>query len=674
MPNALRIGLLGPLHLQDTTGRVVPVGGRQLRVLLTLLALNAGRVVPAASMAEQIWPDDPPGKPGNALQTLVSRLRAELRQAGLDQVIESHPSGYRLVAGPEAIDAMVFETLAVQGRRALEAGDAEAAARVLRDALLLWRGEPLADAAGCDFADVASARLSELRSSVLADRIEADLALGEGAGLVGELRVLAETDPELRTARQRRWLRELIAEQDNLHAALHWAIAARDADTALRFVRALGWYWMLRGQPGEPDVLAREVLVLEPAEHSPRIAEARAVCALTAVGSVWEMDQVQPVLVSALADLAELSPNVPTTHPIAAMGEPVLALYDRDPGRAFAVFDRYATSPDPWLRAMVPLMRGMLGSLLGQLEQTESLCQEFLAAFRALGELWGTAVVLVQLAEFAEIRADYLTGIAAIDEAASLARELGAWGDLAHISGRIASIRLRMGDLERARADLERAEHDESDRGGSHDSAVWLGLVRAEMLWREGDSAAAVAQCSKALAWLDGRQSSWWYGFRALIQARLAMIVLAEGDENRCREVLADALRVATEWVESPAIAAVIDAIAVLAQHRPPPALPAPPAPPIPPQAPLPPLEASLAGATLAATLLGCGHAIRGCFNEGSLDAPVARAAARAVLGEVGFDAAYDRGRALARADALTLAANTVAAVGSSRADGRAAS
>ena len=62
MPNALRIGLLGPLHLQDTTGRVVPVGGRQLRVLLTLLALNAGRVVPAASMAEQIWPDDPSGQ------------------------------------------------------------------------------------------------------------------------------------------------------------------------------------------------------------------------------------------------------------------------------------------------------------------------------------------------------------------------------------------------------------------------------------------------------------------------------------------------------------------------------------------------------------------------------------------------------------------------------------
>jgi hypothetical protein len=31
----------------DTSGRVVLVGGRQLRVLFTLLALDAGRVVPA---------------------------------------------------------------------------------------------------------------------------------------------------------------------------------------------------------------------------------------------------------------------------------------------------------------------------------------------------------------------------------------------------------------------------------------------------------------------------------------------------------------------------------------------------------------------------------------------------------------------------------------------------
>src|SRR5438034_59985 len=123
MPNALGIGLLGPLQVRDETGSLVHVGGRQLRVLLTLLALNAGRVVPVGSLAGELWPDDPPGNPGNALQTLVSRLRAELRQAGAADVIESHPSGYRLAVPPGAVDVMAFEELAAQGCRAPGRGD-----------------------------------------------------------------------------------------------------------------------------------------------------------------------------------------------------------------------------------------------------------------------------------------------------------------------------------------------------------------------------------------------------------------------------------------------------------------------------------------------------------------------------------------------------------------------
>ena len=90
---------------------------------------------------------------------------------------------------------VAFEALAARGRRALAGGDAGEAARVLRDPLLAWRGQPLADAAGCDFPVAAAAKLTEPRSSALADRIEADLALGERANLVGELRVLLAADP-----------------------------------------------------------------------------------------------------------------------------------------------------------------------------------------------------------------------------------------------------------------------------------------------------------------------------------------------------------------------------------------------------------------------------------------------------------------------------------------------
>ena len=87
MPNAVRVGLLGPLQVPDETGRPVHVGGRQLRILLTLLALNAGRVVPVGSLAGQIWPDEPPGNPGNALQTLVSRPRLATRSTPSSAIV-----------------------------------------------------------------------------------------------------------------------------------------------------------------------------------------------------------------------------------------------------------------------------------------------------------------------------------------------------------------------------------------------------------------------------------------------------------------------------------------------------------------------------------------------------------------------------------------------------------
>ena len=455
---------------------------------------------------------------------------------------------------------------------------------------------------------------------------------------------LAETaDPRLRAAGQGRWLRELAAEQDNLHAALRWAITRRDADTALRFIRALGWYWVLRGQPGEPEALARDVLELEPTERSLRMAEARMVCAMTASGPSWEIDTVQPVLAAAVADFAELAHGEIPSNPVAAMGEPMLALSERDPERALAVFDRYMTSPDPWMQAAVPLLRSTFGRMLGRIDLAESECRASLTAFRALGESWGAASVLIQLAELAQLRADYATAIAALEEAGSYGQELGAWGDLTYLDGMLAAVRLRTGDLERARADLERAEHAQSERSaGLSDVGAWLALVRAELHWREGDMAEAARSCAKILAWLDQKQSSWWDGNRAQVQARLAMVVLREGDQRRCGEVLAAALGTAADWLERPALAAVIDAIAVFA------------------------LQADWAAgsreqAVLAATLLGAAHTIRGAFDEGSLDAPAARDAARGLLGPAAFQDAYECGRAAGRDEALTLARGAVA-------------
>src|SRR6202012_5951989 len=103
----------------------------------------------------------------------------------------------------------------------------------------------------------------------------------------------AETaDPLLPPAQQRPWHRALTAEQDNINAALRWAIARRDAATALRFVRALGFYWTQRGR-GEGDALAREVAALEPPDDSLLMTEARVACAVMAVSATLNLEEVR---------------------------------------------------------------------------------------------------------------------------------------------------------------------------------------------------------------------------------------------------------------------------------------------------------------------------------------------------------------------------------------------
>ena len=53
----MRIGVLGSLTVCDEAGRPVEVGGQLVRKLLLVLALDAGRIVPAYSLIERLWDD-----------------------------------------------------------------------------------------------------------------------------------------------------------------------------------------------------------------------------------------------------------------------------------------------------------------------------------------------------------------------------------------------------------------------------------------------------------------------------------------------------------------------------------------------------------------------------------------------------------------------------------------
>jgi DNA-binding SARP family transcriptional activator len=188
--------MLGPLEVRADSGCVLKIGGARLRALLILLALQPGQLVTTARLTDGLWGEQLPADAGNALQALVSRLR----RAVPDAVIAARPAGYQLKLAPESVDVTRFERLAAAGRAELRADPARAAA-TLREALALWRGPALADVADAEFAQVAIARLDELRLAALQDRIGADLRAGAelragvSAPLIAELEGLVVAYP-----------------------------------------------------------------------------------------------------------------------------------------------------------------------------------------------------------------------------------------------------------------------------------------------------------------------------------------------------------------------------------------------------------------------------------------------------------------------------------------------
>jgi predicted ATPase/DNA-binding SARP family transcriptional activator len=190
----VRIALLGSFEARDDAGQSVEIPGKRLRALLIRLALDQGHLVTAETLVDAVWGDEPPAGAGNALHSLVSRLRRALPPDD-GTTVESLPAGYRLSAAAEATDVAQFERLAAEGRACRDAGDAGTAARRFAGALALWRGAPLAGLAAVPFAGATIARLTELRLRTVADQAELALASGQGGELAAGLQQLTLEHP-----------------------------------------------------------------------------------------------------------------------------------------------------------------------------------------------------------------------------------------------------------------------------------------------------------------------------------------------------------------------------------------------------------------------------------------------------------------------------------------------
>ncbi|GAB7184516.1 AfsR/SARP family transcriptional regulator [Kitasatospora sp. Ki12] len=198
----MEIRVLGALDVRVCGESVVPSAPKP-RQVLGLLALRADQVVSAGVLADELWSGRPPRSARTTVQTYVLQLRdlidralarvgAEAGVSCAKDVLVTSPGGYMLNSGGGLTDVREFERLAGMGYRAIDGEDHPLAARMLGEALALWRGPAFADVPVGGQLAVEAKRLEETRLCALDQRIDVDLRLGRHRVLLAELTVLVD--------------------------------------------------------------------------------------------------------------------------------------------------------------------------------------------------------------------------------------------------------------------------------------------------------------------------------------------------------------------------------------------------------------------------------------------------------------------------------------------------
>ena len=199
---SVAFGLLGPAAAWRD-GSEIELGSPQQRALFALLLLHRNQVVSTDRMLDVLWPSRPPPNAVPVLRTYVSRLRA----GPLAPSLLTRRHGYELRAAPGVVDAERLEGLVATARGRLETGDPSAAETLLREALRLVRGRPLAELAEDRLAAGERERLEELCGAATEELVEAHLSQGRHRELIGQLRATVAAEP----LRERAWGQLMVA-------------------------------------------------------------------------------------------------------------------------------------------------------------------------------------------------------------------------------------------------------------------------------------------------------------------------------------------------------------------------------------------------------------------------------------------------------------------------------
>ena len=313
-------------------------------------------------------------------------------------------------------------------------------------------------------------------------------------------RLCAESGAAYVGDRQRAWLIEIDQEQDNLRAALEWAVANDDAETALTIAGGASWTHWLAGSlmegrrwldeafacGGDASDSARALAktgraLLEFLTGSPDRADAdltEAMATFRASGDVASLTLAQ----SFYAELASTRGDV-----------------DEARRRRRAVLDFYGDQADiPFVVAARAYSRAKLAVLDGDLVEGERYYREAAAGFALIDRPVMLSMSLGMVADFDERAGDHDAAIGLLDEAIAMNDELGLRGFTGSLLVRLGWELLHVGELDRAEATYERAR--EGARRLRNSPVLFLALTGVAAVHRlRGRCDDAAAAGSEAL-------------------------------------------------------------------------------------------------------------------------------------------------------------------------------
>ncbi|WP_327115849.1 winged helix-turn-helix domain-containing protein [Nocardia sp. NBC_01730] len=394
--------------------------------------------------------------------------------------------------------------------------------------------------------EYAEQRLAEAGESDLTRR--AHLAYFTGFADIAE--------PHLRRAEQLDWLATLEVEHDNIAAAMRGALAAGEADGAMRLAAAAGWYWWLGGHKAEGNELIMAATAV-PGEVADEIRGVVYAFVVQFVTSGQQGDQYQAE--EWIHKAYEISQRVQNRHPALRFAAPLERMLQA-PDAFLPAWESLLVDEDPWVRALARLHLGKMRIQLGHDgRDADTYLETALTEFRALGERWGISFALTELANRIAMRGEFAGACEHYEQAIAVVTEVGAIEDVAPMRSRQAQLYWLLGDEDSSVAAMAEAQLA-AERVAWPNALAELALSKATLARWSGDAEQAHRQLDVATAMLgDDAEGA---NARAVIQDLLGY--LAE-DLDEAREHRVAAFQAASEAGHALLIAQVLVGIADLA-------------------------------------------------------------------------------------------------------------